>query len=224
MSEVLYLSRLVLDPRARRVQRELANPYELHRTMMAAFEDGCRREGERVLYRVDPIRGEVALLLLVQSRGEPDWDPLQTEEGARRYLAAGWADNPAVKRFSPRFNGGQVLAFRLRANPTMRRRGRRVGLYREEQQLAWLERKGRAGGFVPLRVRVTQEGLAGGTIRRDEAVHRLKLVSVCFEGYLQVSDPQRLARLTATGIGSAKGFGFGLLSLARAAPRGLEGG
>jgi hypothetical protein len=33
---------------------------------------------------------------------------------------------------------------------------------------------------------------------------------------LQVADPARLAETVETGIGSAKGFGFGLLSLAPA--------
>ena len=215
MNEPLYLSRLVLDARSRRVQRELANPYELHRTIMGAFSADCRKEGERVLYRVDPLPAETALALLVQSRGVPDWEFLRTEPGARGYLADGWGENPALKRFVPRFEAGQVLAFRLRANPTVRRGGKRLGLLREEEQLAWLRRKGEAAGFEPLRVQVCQEQIVAGTLRRDEAVHRLKLLSVRFDGCLRVRDPVRLAEAMAAGIGSGKGFGFGLLSLAR---------
>ncbi len=215
MNESLYLSRLVLDARSRRVQRELANPYELHRTVMEAFGADCRREGERVLYRVDPLPGDTALALLVQSHSVPDWGFLHTEPGARGYLAGGWGENPAVKRFVPRFEAGQVLAFRLRANPTVRRDGRRLGLLREEEQLAWLKRKGEAAGFEPLWVQVAQEQMVAGTLRRDEAVHHLKLLSVRFDGCLRVRDPLRLAEGLAAGIGSGKGFGFGLLSLAR---------
>ena len=215
MSEPLYLSRLVLDARSRRVQRELANPYELHRTVMEAFGDGCRSDGERVLYRVDPLAGDTALALLVQSRGAPDWSFLQTEPGARGYLADGWGENPAVKRFAPRFEAGQTLAFRLRANPTVRRAGKRLGLLREEEQLAWLRRKGEAAGFEPLWVQVCQEQMLAGTLRRDGAVHPLKLLSVRFDGCLRVRDPARLAEALAAGVGSGKGFGFGLLSLAR---------
>ncbi len=215
MSE-LYLSRLVLDPRSRRVQNEVATPYEMHRTVMAAFADGCRERGERVLYRLDPLRGEAALVLLVQSHAEPDWGFLRGEPGARGYLAEGWGENPAVKRFRPRFSAGQVLAFRLRANPTVRRAGKRLGLYRDEEQLAWLKRKGEAAGFAPLAVRVSCEDLVGGTMRRAGAEHRLKLLSVRFDGHLRVSDPERLARAMEAGIGSGKGFGFGLLSLAPA--------
>ncbi len=210
----LYLSRLVMDLRSRRVQRELGNPYELHRTVMAAFGDGCRGDGERVLYRLDPVRGAAVSVLLVQSLTEPDWAFLAAPE-ARGYLAEGWGENPAVKGFVPRFSEGQVLAFRLRANPTVRRKGKRLGLYREEEQLAWLRRKGEEAGFVPLSVRVIQEDALRGSLEREGTVHRLKLASVRFDGYLQVVDAARLAGAIAQGIGAGKGFGFGLLSLAR---------
>ena len=36
-----------------------------------------------------------------------------------------------------------------------------------------------------------------------------------FEGVLRVADPAALASAVENGLGSAKGYGFGLLSLAR---------
>ncbi len=220
MSDSLYLSRLILNPRSRRVRQELANPYELHRTVMSAFGDGCRALAERVLYRVDPMRGETALLLLVQSPVEPRWRFLEEEASARSYLAGGCGDNPAVKCFRPRFSSGQVLAFRLRANPTVRREGKRLGLAHEDAQIAWLRRKGEAGGFEPLAVQAHQEDTVTGRLHRDGTEHRLKLLSVRFDGLLRVSDPERLALAVEAGLGSGKGFGFGLLSLARASSAG----
>jgi len=73
-------------------------------------------------------------------------------------------------------------------------------------------------------VHVRQEHTLGGTMRRPGAEHRLVLLSVRFDGYLQVSDPERLAGAAAAGIGSGKGFGFGLLSLARAEQHAAGGG
>ena len=34
----MYLSRLLLNPRSRQVQRETADPYNLHKTIMQAFD------------------------------------------------------------------------------------------------------------------------------------------------------------------------------------------
>ena len=43
---------------------------------------------------------------------------------------------------------------------------------------------------------------------------RLAHLAVRYEGLLQVGDPERLLQAVRGGIGSAKGLGFGLLSLA----------
>jgi CRISPR system Cascade subunit CasE len=50
----------------------------------------------------------------------------------------------------------------------------------------------------------------------NDYYHRLKLWCIQFDGLLKVDDPVLLAKAVQAGIGSGKGFGFGLLSLARA--------
>jgi len=218
----MYLSRLILNPRSRRVQREVANPYQMHRSLMRAFPDDLKEGDERVLYRLEPGRNG-ALTLLVQSWTLPDWSYLAAPQ-FRNYLLPVSKPNPAVKPFDLDLAAGQVLAFRLRANPTVKhwypdeegkKRPKRVGIYDEEEQLAWLKRKGDLGGFRLLAVRTGGQEDVGGKIKRDEETHTLKLAAVQFDGLLQVAEPDRLRAAVRQGIGSGKGFGFGLLSLAK---------
>jgi CRISPR system Cascade subunit CasE len=64
---------------------------------------------------------------------------------------------------------------------------------------------------------VVREGAANGHIHRSaEETHPLCLLAVRFDGLLQVADPARLQAALRQGIGSGKGLGFGLLSLAPA--------
>jgi len=210
----MYLSRLILNPRNRRVQREIADPYQMHRSVMRAFPDDMDVQAERVLFRLESHPRTGALTLLVQSLMLPDWSWL-AESGARGYLLAVDEPNPAVKSFDPQLAPGQVLAFRLQANPTVKRGGKRLGLYREQEQQRWLERKARASGFRLLSVRIGNQNVIGGRIHRDGTTHKLHLFSVQFDGLLQVTDPDRLCEAVQHGIGSGKGLGFGLLSLAR---------
>ena len=214
----MYLTRLILNPRSRRVQSELADPYQMHRSLMRAFPEGVKQMDERVLFRLesDPRSGN--LILLVQSQLEPDWSWL-TEPGARGYLLPTSEPNPWVKRFDLCLEPGQRLAFRLRANPTVKREGKRLGLVREEEQMAWLARKAEQGGFRLLSTRAAAQGDAEGWIKVDPAGgaperRRYQMLTVQFDGVLEVSDPRRLQEAVANGIGSGKGFGFGLLSLA----------
>jgi CRISPR system Cascade subunit CasE len=225
----MYLSRLILNPRCRRVQREIADPYQMHKSLMRAFPDGLKKGDERVLFRLEPGRNG-ALTLLVQSWTLPDWSWL-TEPNARDYLLPALPTNqPSIhqsistKPFDLHLAPGQVLAFRLRANPTVKRwypneegekRPKRVGLYREEEQIEWLKRKGQQGGFRLFSVRTGGQDVVNGDLYRGDTRHQLKLLAVQFDGLLQVTDPDRLREMVRQGVGSGKGLGFGLLSLAR---------
>jgi len=218
----MYLSKLMLNPRHRQVQRELSHPYELHRTVMRGLPEDLPEE-ERVLYRLEMSSRSGEAVLLVQSHTAPDWVFLEKK---RTYLLA----PPLVKAFHLNVRPGQVLRFRLHANPTMKtwskstEKKTRVPLVREEEQLAWLHRKGQQHGFrlvagekgLPL-VRVTKLGDRIDRIYRENTEQRLKIYVIQFDGFLQVTDPDRLLDAVRAGIGPAKSFGCGLLSLARAA-------
>ena len=213
----MYLSRLILNPRTRRVQKEIADPYQMHRSLMNGFPDDLAEGDERVLFRLESHPRTGDLTLLVQSLTLPNWSWL-AEPGARGYLLPVDVPNPAVKSFDLDLSSGQVLAFRLRANPTVRRRlpdgtRKRVGLCREEEQVAWLERKAEQGGFRVRSVRTSNQHVVGGRLRQE--ARKLCLLSVQFDGLLQVTDPDRLRETVQRGVGSGKGMGFGLLSLAR---------
>jgi CRISPR system Cascade subunit CasE len=209
----MYLSRLILNPRSRRVQKEVANLYEMHRSIMRAFPEDLDAGTERVLFRLGNSPTSGGLGLLVQSLTSPNWSWL-AEAGARGYLLPTDEPSPWVKHFDLNLAPSQVLAFRLRANPTVRRKGKRLGLYRWEDQLQWLTRKAEQGGFRLLSARSSSQRILGGQVHRKGESHRLRLLSVQFDGLLQVTDPARLHESVKEGVGSAKGLGFGLLSLA----------
>ena len=218
MMPAFYLSRLLLDPTDRRARRDLGDIHELHRTVMSGFPKELP-DGERVLFRLDEDRAG-RLSLLVQSRLAPDWR-----------LPAGYLlpvgpfdgpDNPAVKAVELSLSAGQILNFRLLANPTIkkarhdeggeRRNSNRVPLVHEAQQLEWLAAKAKQSGFEGLHV------TAGGGYERKGWKGKdkppLTLYLVQFDGRLQITDAALFQSALAHGIGPARAFGCGLLSLA----------
>ena len=208
----MYLSQLILNPRSRRARAELTQPYEMHRTLMRAFPDNLT--DERVLYRVDIDRATGTPVVLVQSCNEPDWSFLETSDNY--LLDAGAEENPTGKRVNINTRKGQVLVFRLRANPTVKRNGKRLGLFDEQDQLAWLQRKAEQGGFQLLSATVRPEGLEHGRKYEGEELLPTTHYAVRFDGHLQVTGPELFVRTIACGIGPAKAFGVGLLSVAPA--------
>ncbi len=128
----------------------------------------------------------------------------------------------AVKEMNLQLHEGQTLAFRLRANPTVKKdregkkQGRRVGLIHEEDQQKWLERKLESAGAALVSVNIVNEQFTHGKLFTErEKEKRMNFLSVQFDGVLQVKKPDDLVSTLFTGFGSAKGLGFGLLSLAR---------
>ena len=211
----MILSRLTLDPGSRQVQFELANPYRMHCTLMSGLPEGIKGQ-ERMLFRVETSRTPPYLVILVQSHLQPDWSGLEK---------SGYLAQPAqVKVFDPHFQAGQVLAFRLTANPTKRlmapkdedKPGKRIGLFRTEDQEEWLRRKAGENGFVVLGIQAASLGDQFAYKEVQHKVMKMTYHGVRFNGLLQVTDAGRFITALQNGIGSAKGFGYGLLSLARA--------
>ena len=201
----------------------------MHRTLLRAFAQGAvgvNRDDDDaagVLFRVDEKPRENAIVVLVQSKTAPDWSYLNEVGDAR---SQSYLLKPAeCKPFDLKLAVGQTLAFRLRANPTKRlgkhardENGKRVGIYDEAGQVDWLQRKAGASGFRIVRAMVSRDEKIENedAIHRDNHTHDLKLLSVQFDGILQVLDQEKVCEAVVTGIGSGKGFGFGLLSLAPA--------
>jgi CRISPR system Cascade subunit CasE len=231
----MILCRLLLNPRSREVRRDLANVYQLHRTVMSGFPTKLQ-DGERVLFRVDDLAGGNRALLVQSRVVRPEWAALPHD-----YLLTpdpfDPLPNPAIRVDNLTFHQGQVLRFRLRANPTVKKKamglspdgkgqGRRVAISSEVGHLDWLRRKGQAGGFRPLDgVWVADLGRAIGSAQRtvhaslsadEPRTTRIELSVVQFDGLLEIIDSDQFAQAVSSGIGSGKGFGCGLLSLARA--------
>ena len=212
---MIYLTQLTLNPRSRQVRSELAAPYEMHRTLMRGFANDVKRENANLLHRLEISPYSGALTLLVQSTVEPNWQPL-TQAGQGQYLLS----PPVWKAVDLQLANNRLLQFRLTANPTVKKVRRdengkrinsnRVPLLREEKQLAWLQRKGQLYGFHLLHTQISQ------IRKQDNRKRNLTLFTVQFNGQLQITNAETFLQALKTGIGPAKAFGCGLLSLAPA--------
>jgi CRISPR system Cascade subunit CasE len=184
------------------------------------------------LFRVDHKPGG-RVVVLIQSAVSPDWEYAFQNAGC--LLAA----PPEVKRYDLRFTNGQSLRFRLVANPTNKLKktnptaldGRedipgklkrnklttRVPLFDEGDQALWLERKFFESAKL-IKVCVESKNPVSFQKRDKKADKTLhcKITTVTFSGVLKVTDASKLSNLAAKGVGPAKAFGCGLLSLARA--------
>ena len=208
----MFLSVLEIDSQAHIARTWLSNPYRVHQRLALAFPN---TPSGRVLFRIEgewsPPR------IIVQTEVEADW------QAAFQQFAV-LSSRPQQKPLEIRVSSGDILRFRLLANPTKRLSagcpgakvdGPRVGLFKEADQRGWLERKAAGAGFVPLAVEVRPLSTVVSRKNPSKDHSRQSHLAVQFDGLLQVTDPGKLCEAVQAGIGTAKGYGFGLLSLAR---------
>jgi len=121
----------------------------------------------------------------------------------------------APKEVNPMPQHGQQLAFRLLGNPTKKSDGKRIALTEEDDYYDWLHRKGDLHGFDVLYSHPTPFWINGDESDQDTyAKGDIPHFAVRYDGLLSVSDADRMQETLTTGIGPAKAFGFGLLTLA----------
>lgn len=218
----MMLSRLFLNPASRDVQRALGDAHRMHRTIMSAMPEAPvadARSFHGVLYRCEADRTTGRILLLVQSKSHPDWTKLP--RSVLLDLGEELA-NPATRSMAPVLESlrtGQQLAFRLRANATRkvhpsteRPNGTRVPVRGDDGRIAWLNRHATGHGFdvIDGSARAAEEP----TMLGFRSGRRLTFASVLYDGILRVTDEGRFREALCTGIGPAKAFGFGLMSVA----------
>jgi len=198
----MYLARLRLN-QSRIATLWASNPYRVHQRLMMACDGD-----PRLLFRIeDTPEGETQVL--VQSHVEPNWQLAFHDFDVLRCP-------PEHKAFDLHLQPGRVYRFRLLANPTVKRNGNRLGLFKEEDQRSWLTRKMEDAGAKLVSTIAAPRGLQRCDKNPAKDEHVATHFAVLFEGVLQAQDPGRLKEVVECGIGAAKGYGFGLLSLAPA--------
>lgn len=204
----MYLSKLTLNSGHPQVRRDLGSAYEMHRTLTRAFVCNEDAHPSSFLWRLERTADSFQdVSVLVQSANAGDWSAIDGISGYTTEVRG----NKHVD-LSTLINRGRDYRFRLLANPTVCRQGKRYGLTRQEEQLAWLTRQGEKCGFV-LRhcVRLVGERLQVWQSRRT---NRIVVDTAMFEGVLQVTADEALRTALLRGFGHAKCLGLGMLSLA----------
>ena len=223
-----WLARLEVDVETVRAAGISEDVYAWHKMLWECYpgQPDARRD---FLTRIDQLEGAYRFWVLAKRKpARPQWCP---------------ADEFCLKEISPSFLSHRYYAFDLRANPVRasvlrdtdgeqvvgangkRKRGKRVPLVKTDDLRAWLVSKG------DVRCRDTETGLGvpgGCRIMDDRPLEISPMVEshfrkkgksgyhggVQFRGTLEVTDREKFIETYQSGIGSAKGFGFGLLLLA----------
>lgn len=218
----MYLSRVEIDVNNRQKTKDLTHLGAYHNWVEHCFPEEIKA-GKRCrhLWRIDPLDGKKYLLLV--SEEAPDLQQMEVNG------VAGTAITKSYDQFLDSLKEGQLMQFRLTANPThaIPKLGsdqpRIVPHIRIDDQRGWLVKRSAGRGFQL----VQQASIAGLESEDDQAFnivnrdfqilrkghHTVRLSRVTFEGYLRIDDLKRFKKTLVSGIGREKAFGMGLMTV-----------
>jgi CRISPR system Cascade subunit CasE len=210
----MFLTKLTLDPTAHRPRKLLRNTHHLHAAIAASFPDG---EVGRVLWRLEPPRAD-DIVILVASPNGPDHNELH-----ERITTRDRAETRAYGQLLERIRNGDRYRFRATLNPVRTHRGHHTPIVDRRAQTNWVTNKLATNGATMLThsadldndepdVQITST--VHDTFTRHGSTGRVELLKVTFDGTLQIHDLDGLRHALANGIGRAKGYGCGLITLA----------
>ncbi|MET8985405.1 type I-E CRISPR-associated protein Cas6/Cse3/CasE [Nonomuraea wenchangensis] len=227
----MFLTRFRFNTARLGARRLLSSPQRLHAAIMFAFAEPPSLDGgsARILWRIDR-NSRAETYLYISSPDKPDLTHLVEE--------AGWPETGRWQTldYEPllsRLTKGDTWAFRLTANPvhSIRRTAEEptkvtahVG---RQHQMNWLLQRQEKAGFVILE-KPAERRLHHELDQYELVVHDRRqldftkagqrkpvtLVTVTYDGRLQVTDPDALRQALTRGLGRAKAYGCGLMTLA----------
>jgi CRISPR system Cascade subunit CasE len=208
----MLLHKIYLNLRCKEVRRDIADPYEMHSTLCRAF---CEQEQKCLpslfLWRLEPeTRNDGMPKLLVQGQTEPEWSRINVADWFAEIPSSPVDVQEKLGLNDKVMANGSQFRYRLRVNPSVKRNGKRIGLYKAEEQDAWFMSQGQKNGFSLKSLHRSQEKMLEGKRRHSE---HIKVFSVLYDGVLEVSDEDLFIKAVTWGIGHGKTMGLGLLSI-----------
>ena len=225
----MYMSRIRLQPNASENKdfwRSLGNTYQVHRLLWSLFADDPQINRD-FLYRYENMKGLPTIYSVSKRIPEDEGEVWQIES----------------KLYEPILYVDQRLSFSLCANPIRTKRDdsgkqhrhdvvmnaknqlKQEGVPRvewpseaeivQEQGFEWLVRKGEQYGFSVEENEVRADGYRQERFYKAKGKHSVNISTIDFTGLLTVTDPEQFQNALYHGIGPAKGFGCGLMTVRR---------
>lgn len=216
----MYMSRIALNTNRKGTMDALASLQKLHAAVASGFPPDIPEEG-RNLWRLDRLGRD--LYLLVLSPGKPDFSHI-VEQFGWPGSEQRW-ETKDYTQLMERIEAGQRWRFRLRANPVHSvkpttesqsqepsKRGKVYAHVTVQQQERWLLERAAKYGFDLRadRFSIVQQD----TLQFRRQGKPITLGIATFEGILEVKDRTLFLGALTNGIGRAKAYGCGLLTIA----------
>lgn len=191
------------------VANALSNVNIMHRAVVSSVSPSEDERG-KAIWRIDQIARTPHLIIVSENRPSSQSlrEALKQEEDIQIKPYDSYIEKASV---------GTEWVFMLRGNVTktkkFEQRTHKVPIKDYQGQLQWLEKKGKNSGFELIGL-PTIEKEYNHLYRDKEKGNKATFYGLDFTGRLRVTNTEKFRKALCEGIGRARSFGFGLLTIA----------
>ena len=200
----MYLSRIFLDTRRAETAKAMVRLSQFHGAIESCFTGGR----QHALWRIDHLPGSTQLLIV--SNDKPNLANIFSQFG----LEGTAPTSLLYDTFLGAIAKGKCYRFRIKVNPTVKVRGKRVpmvlcgrALYGDAE--GWLCKRLEEHGFCDVSAKMVEHR----TVSFLSKGASIEFLAVTFEGFVRVNDAVEARKLMTCGLGHEKAFGCGLMTL-----------
>jgi len=206
----MYISKIDLDTRRHETAKAVYNPAIFHGALERSFEG----DRQHPLWRIEQANGNTSLLIV--SKDKPIFTSLVKQFG--------FTSRPAqIKDYDifleKGIQTGDILRFRIVANPTIKINGKRVPLnmkntenYPRLSATDWLRDRLEKNGALTIDVQINSYSKKTA-VSKDKKVY---YIQATYDGTLKIKDRKKFVELLKNGIGHEKAYGCGLVTVMKA--------
>ena len=214
----MYLSRVEINDSNRRKLKDLTNLAAYHGWVEESFPSEEKSQF-RHLWRIDQLKNKRYLLLVSPKK--------PVVKNLERYGVPGSAQIIDYDHYVNSLKEGQIMRFRLTANPVVRHSGKVIkaampedkknGETMRDRLKDWLFNRMSANGFEIIKNDIDMYNVDIVSQKTLALYHKgcksINLKQVTYEGILKITNLDRFKKALKQGIGREKAYGMGLITV-----------
>ena len=205
----MYMTRMRLNTEKYKTRMAFVNRNWFH----GAIENALEQSDDRKLWRLDQLNGEYYLMIV--SKDIPDLSSATVEFGYPEDPSS-W-ETLEYDHLLSRIEKGSKWRFKLTANPIIKDGHTVYAHAGVNNQTKWLMDRTEKNGFSIDEDTLKVYNSHWVSFRkRKENGRRVTILSVTFEGIMEVEDPELVRNMLVSGLGKGKAYGQGMMTIMRA--------
>lgn len=206
----MFFTQIKLNTSRRETISLINSKQRIHAAILSGFPE---LKEDRVLWRLDD-NSRHEIMIYVVSPQQPDYTNFWEKYGWERLPYNDTVKTVDYTKLLNHLENGQQWGFKINANTVKTVAGKRIPL-KENEIKKWLQDRSENNGFTVNTNDFSAHTMTTSFYKNKRSESKVTLQETMYQGVLEIVDTELFKKTLVMGIGKAKSYGCGLITLSR---------